>query len=122
MNWVVTLIGATFNITNSMRPIIVLIFAAASLFAGLATQVFKITKIPVFSRHIAFFIIIYFTFIFVVIPLSPGQTSPSATFILSIAFIIIYLIIFGIYMGIKAVKNTMQNKKSDYEEVYKEAK
>ena len=96
-------------------------FLSASLIAGIAAQIFKITKIPAFSRHIAFFILLYADFLFVVIPLSSHTTNQGTTIYLSAAFIVVYFIIFGIYMGIKAAVNASRNKKSSYEEVYKDA-
>ena len=115
----VTLIGAAVNVRANMTPSIVLIFIIASLFAAISTQIFRITKIPIFARHVGFFILIYATFIFAVVPLSPGPVRPQTTLMLSIIFIVVYLIIFGIYMGIKAIINARRNKKVEYKEVYK---
>ena len=115
----VTLIGAAVNVRTNMSPTIVLVFILASFFAAISTQIFKITKIPVFARHLGFFILIYATFIFAVVPLSPGTMRPQTTLMLSIIFIVVYLVIFGIYMGIKAIINSRRNKKLEYKEVYK---
>lgn len=103
-------------------PRICFMCALASLVAGIATQIFKITKIPAVSRHIAFFILIYADFFLVVIPLSSYSTNQGTTLYLSAAFFIIYFIIFGIYMGIKAAANASKNKKLKYDKVYKNVK
>ena len=115
----ITLIGAAINVRANMTPSIVLVFILASLFAAISTQIFKITKIPVFARHLGFFILVYGTFIFAVVPLSPGPVRPQTTLMLSIIFIVVYLVIFSIYMGIKAIISSRRNKKSEYKEVYK---
>lgn len=98
------------------------VFAFPAFLVGAAAQVFKITKIPVFSRHIAFFILVYANFFFVFLPLSPHAVMPSTTLYLSGIFIVVYLLVFGIYMGIKAAANARRNSKSEYKEVYKSAK
>lgn len=103
-------------------PKICLMCALASLVAGIATQIFKITKIPAVSRHIAFFVLIYADFFLVVIPLSSYSTNQGTTLYLSVAFFIIYFIVFGIYMGIKAAVNASRNKKLNYDKVYKNVK
>ena len=118
-NVAVTIVGAAINVRTNMTPSIVLVFILASFFAAVSTQIFKITKIPVFARHIGFFILIYATFIFAVLPLSPGQVRPQTTLMLSIIFIVVYLLIFGIYMGMKSIITARRNKKSEYKEIYK---
>ena len=107
------------NVEGWLTPALIFMFAAAAFLAGAATQVYKITKIPVFSRHIVFFILNYGVFIAVVLPMSNHQVNQGTTLLLSIAFIIIYLIIFGIYMGIKSALKSADNKKLEYDEVYK---
>ena len=98
---------------------LVFMFALASFLIGAAAQVFKIAKLPKFSRQIIFFILSYGIFIIIVIPMSNHQISPDSTLLLSVAFIIIYLVIFGIRAGIRAALRSAANKKSDYEAVYK---
>ena len=97
--------------------------ALASLLAGAAFQIFKVEKLPVISRHLAFFIFLYLDFLLVIIPFSNYSSSnKSMTLLLSVAFIVIYLVIFGIVMGIKAILNSVKNKKSNYEEQFKNVK
>ena len=107
------------NVDGWLTPTLIFMFALASFLAGAATQVYKITKIPVFSRHIIFFILSYGIFIAIVIPMSNHQINQGTTLMLSVAFIIIYLVIFGIYMGIKAAVKSVNNKKLEYNGVYK---
>jgi len=90
-----------------------------SFLAGASAQVFKINKIPAASRHLAFFVLTYTTFIFVFLPLSPHAATPSTTLVLSFAFIIVYLAVFGIYMGIKAITNIGKSKTMKYDKIYK---
>ena len=93
--------------------------AFASLGAGIAAQVFRVTKIPAFSRHIAFSILMYANFFLIMLPLSEHTPNEGTTLYLSVVFIIIYLIIFGIYMGIKSAVNAARNKKLKYDKVFK---
>jgi len=96
------------------------IFALASLGAGAAVQVYKIRKLPAASRHIAFFILMYVDFLLMIfIPLSQHTVTPNTTFYLSISFIVIYLVVFGIVMGIRAVVNNIANKKLHYDKQFK---
>ena len=117
----VTLLGAAVNVRANMTPRIVLVFIVAAFFAAVSTQIFKLTKIPVFARHLGFFILIYATFIFAVLPLSPGPINPQATLMLSIIFIVVYLLVFGVYMGIKSISNARRNRKTEYKEIYKKS-
>ena len=94
--------------------------AFAAIFAGFATQIFKIEKLPVISRHIAFFILLYLDFIAILIPFSSYNVNQDSTLLLSVGFTVIYLVIFGIVMGIKAAINSARNKKSDYEKQFKD--
>ena len=110
------------NVDGWLTPTLIFMFALASFLAGAATQVYKITKVPVFSRHIIFFILSYGVFIAVVIPMSNHQINQGTTLLLSVAFIILYLVIFGIYMGIKAALKSANNKKLEYDGVYKNVK
>jgi hypothetical protein len=93
--------------------------ALAALAAGISVQVYKIKKLPVISRHIAFFILLYLSFLLIFIPMSEHAPNENTTFYLSVAFIVIYLIVFGIVMGIKSVINSVRNKKLDYEKQFK---
>ena len=110
------------NVDGWLTPALIFMFALASFLAGAAAQVYKITKIPVFSRHIVFFILSYGIFIAVVLPMSNHRVNQGTTLLLSFAFIIIYLVIFGIYMGVKSAVKSADNKKLEYDEVYKNAK
>ena len=94
-------------------------FALAALGAGLTVQIFKIERLPLASRHIAFFILLYLDFLLVIIPLSQHTVSSNTTLLLSVAFTVIYLVIFGIVLGIKAIINSVRNKKSNYEKQFK---
>ena len=105
-----------------LTPSLFFMFALASFLAGIAAQVFKITKIPAFSRHISFFILIYAIFFIVAVPLSNHSAREDTTLVLSVAFIAIYLVIFGIYMGIKSAVKAVHNSKLKYEQVYKNVK
>ena len=100
------------------EPGMCFLFALASFFAGIAVQVYKLTKIPAFSRHIAFFILVYADFFLVVIPLSSYSTNQGSALYLSIAFAIVYLVIFGICIGIKSAVNAVRNKNLKYTAVY----
>ena len=99
-----------------------LMFALAALGAGIAVQIFKVTKIPAVSRHIAFFILLYLDFLLIFIPLSNYTNTNSTTLYLSIAFIVLYWIIFGIVIGIKSAVNSAKNKKLQYDSQFKNAK
>ena len=110
------------NIIGWLTPSLIFMFALASFLAGAAAQVYKITKIPAFSRHLVFFILSYGIFLVVIIPMSNHQINQGTTLLLSVAFIIIYLVIFGIYMGIKSAIKSAGNKKLEYDGVYKNAK
>ena len=94
----------------------------ASFFAGAAAQIFKIKKLPAISRHIAFFILLYLDFLLVIIPFSNYTITNDGILLLSVAFVIIYLIIFGIVMGIRAIINYVRNKNLKYEKQFKNAK
>ena len=115
-------IGGMFFSADFFGPKVSFMFGLASLFAGMAAQIFKITKIPAISRHIAFFILIYIDMFLIVIPLSSYSTNANSTFYLSVIFTVIYLIILGIYAGIKTVINAVRNKKLKYDEQFKNAK
>ena len=82
---------------------------------------------PAVSRHIAFFILLYLDFILVFIalrlifiPWSEYRLSSSSTLYLSVTFIAVYLVIFGIYMGSKAAVNSVKNKKLEYVKQFKD--
>ena len=111
--------GALLFAQDIFTPDTCFMFALASLGAGLAVQVFKITRIPAVSRHIAFFILLYIDFFLVFIPLRHYTATPNTTFFLSVFFIVIYLVILGIVMGIKSVINAAENKKLKYEKQFK---
>ncbi|MCL2099311.1 MAG: hypothetical protein FWH24_02605 [Oscillospiraceae bacterium] len=116
-------IHLNFHMTESwLTSGLIFMFLLASVLAGAAVQIHRITKIPAVSRHIVFFILNYGIFFVVVVPMSNHRVNQGTTFLLSFAFIIVYLIIFGIYMGIKSIINAARNKKLKYEEVYKSAK
>ena len=93
--------------------------AFASIIAGFSAQIFKIEKLPGMSRHILFFILLYIDFILILIPFSSHNVSQDSTLLLSVAFAVIYLVILGIVMGIKAIVKSAKNKKSDYEKQFK---
>jgi len=95
-----------------------LMFALAALWAGAAAQVFKIKKIPEASLHIAFFILIYLDFLLIFIPFSPYTLASGSTLYLSIAFIVIYLIIFGIVAAVKKFRAALKEKKSGYKKQF----
>ena len=92
--------------------------ALASVFAGFATQIFKIEKLPVISRHIAFFILLYIDFIAILIPFSSYNVSQDSMLLLSVGFTVIYLVAFGITIAIKSIINSVRNKKSAYEKQF----
>jgi hypothetical protein len=93
-------------------------FALTALAAGFAVQVFKIKKLPSASRHIAFFILIYLDFILIFMPMSSYSVNQNTTMLLSAAFVLIYLLVFGMAMGTKAIAKSINNKKSDYEKQF----
>ena len=114
---IITPIAMFFNL--SLNSGAYLVFALAALGAGLSVQIFKIEKLPLFSRHIAFFILIYLTFIVVVLPLSEHQVRQDSILLLSVAFIVIYLLVLGAVVLIKAVSASVKNKKLKYENQFK---
>jgi len=109
-------------LNTPLNPGTYLMFALSALGAGVAVQVFKIGKIPVVSRHIAFFILLYLTFLLVFVPLSAYSVNADTTLYLSVAFIVIYLVVLGIVMGTKAVINSVRNKKLKYEKQFENVK
>jgi hypothetical protein len=111
-----------FHVEGWLSSSLIFMFALASLLVGAAAQVYKITKIPVFSRHIVSFLMNYGIFFVVVIPMGNHRVNQGTTFLLSFAFIVIYVIILGIYLGVKSIINAGHNSKLSYEEVYKSAK
>jgi len=94
-------------------------FALTALWAGLAVQVFKIGKLPSASRHIAFFILMYLDFILVFMPLSQYTLNQNTTLLLSAAFVVVYLLVFGVAMGVKAVVRSVGDRKATYEKQFK---
>ena len=102
-------------------PGLCLMFALTALGAGIAVQIFKIKKMPAVTRHIAFFILLYLDFWLVFIPLSKYSLNPNSTFYLSIIFIVLYLVVLGVFMGIKAVVNSIKNSKTNYDKQFKNA-
>ena len=105
-----------------LNPAIYLMFALSAFGAGMAVQIFRIEKIPAASRHIAFFILLYLDFLLIFIPLSKYSANQTTTLYLSVIFIIIYLVVFGIITGIKAIVNSNRNKKLKYENQFDEIK
>jgi len=93
--------------------------ALVSLWAGAAAQIFKVQKLPAVSRHIIFFILLYLDFLLIILPLSSYTVNQDSTLLLSVAFTVVYLVIFGIIMGIKAIINSAKNKKLSYEKQFK---
>ena len=116
-----TVAGASLDLEGFFTPSMCFMFAFVSFLAGISAQVFKITKIPAFSRHIAFFILLYATFFIVVIPLSNHSANQGTTLLLSVTFILVYLVAFGIFIGIKSALGAVRNSKLKYDEVYKSA-
>jgi len=93
-------------------------FVLTGLGFGLASQVFKIKKLPSASRHMAFFILIYLDFILVFMPLSSYAVNQNTTLLLSAAFVVVYFLIFGIVTAIKAVIRSAKSKKLNYEKQF----
>jgi hypothetical protein len=116
---ILVLTAAAEYLNLALLPVTYFMFALASLGAGIAAQIFKITKIPAVSRHIAFFILLYLDLLLVIIPLSNYTATNSTTLYLSVIFIVIYAIISGITIGIKSALNTAKNKKSQYDKQFK---
>ncbi|MCL2772013.1 MAG: hypothetical protein FWD71_01570 [Oscillospiraceae bacterium] len=114
--------GALLFAQDIFSPNTCFMFAMAALGAGVAVQVFKITRIPAVSRHIAFFILLYIDFFLVIVTLRHYTATPNTTFFLSVFFIIIYLVILGIVMGIKSAINASANKKLKYEKQFENIK
>ena len=96
-------------------------YILTALAAAAAVQIFKLEKLPLMSRNIAFFILLYLDFILIFMPLSPYSVNPASTLYLSIVFIVIYLVVFGIIKGIKAILKSAENKKSNYENQFENA-
>ena len=96
-----------------------LVFALASLGAGISVQIFKIGKLPSASKHIAFFILLYLNFLLIVLPLSEHQIRQNSILLLSVAFIVIYLVVFGVIMLVKSIAGSIKNKKLKYEKQFK---
>ena len=92
---------------------------AAALWAGAASQIYKIKKLPKISRHIAFFILLYLDFLLIFMPLSSYTVTQNTTLVLSLAFVFIYLVAFGATMGIKAIVRLVKNRRSAYEKQFK---
>jgi len=118
---ILMIITVSVFLNTPLRADTCFMFALAALSAGISVQVFKIKKLPVISRHIAFFILLYLSFLLIFIPLSDYTVNPNTTFYLSIAFIVIYFIIFGIIAGIKAIITSVRNKNLEYEKQFKNA-
>lgn len=115
-----TVVAAYLSMT--LPPETYFMFALASLGAGIAVQVFKITKIPAVSRHIAFFVLLYLDFFLVFIPLSNYTNTNNTTLYLSVIFIAVYAVIFGITIGIKSAVNASKNKRLQYDKQFKDVK
>ena len=94
------------------------LFVLTGMGAALASQVFKIKKLPPASRHIAYFILIYLVFILIFMPMSSYTVNQNTTLLLSAAFVVMYLLAFGIVMGIKALIKSAKNKKESYEKQF----
>ena len=92
---------------------------ASALWAGAASQVYKIQKLPQISRHIAFFILLYLDFLLIFMPLSSYTVTQNTTLVLSAAFVVAYLIIFGLVMGTRAIVRLVKNRRSAYEKQFK---
>ena len=110
-----------FHLHDQFAQNFIFIFMLASVFAGGAVQVFKIKKLPVFSRHIAFFILLYLIFLLVIVPFGNYSVNQGTTLLLSVAFIVIYFVVFGMTAGIKAIINSAKNKNLKYEKQFKDA-
>ena len=122
---IIATVVCTFIITlDVFAPSMCFIFAWVSLIAGAAAQIYRIKKLPAISRHIAFFILIYLDFIFMILlwtsnEISSYSMTSNSLLYLSVVFIAIYFVIFGIVMGIKAIVNSAKNKKLEYEKQFK---
>jgi len=116
MTIILTIIAQFLNMTFNSGTYLMFVFSA--LGAGAAVQIFRVEKIPKASRHIAFFILLYFDFLLIFIPLSSYTATQSTTLYLSVIFIIAYLVIFGIIAGIKAIMNAVRNKKLKYDKQF----
>jgi len=126
---IVFIIGGPIFAQGGIGFIDMLAFILSALFAGLAVQVYKIKKIPAISRHIMFFILLYIDFLFatvifrmILMPWNDQILKSGSTLLLSACFIAIYLVIFGIVMGIKAIINSKKNKNLEYEKQFKNVK
>jgi len=130
MNVIGLFLGATsfaqnilgvFHLHDQFAQSFIFIFILASVFAGGSVQVFKIKKLPVISRHIAFFILLYLDFLLVIVPFGNYSVNQGTTLLLSVAFIVIYFVVLGIIAGIKAIINSAGNKNLKYEKQFKDA-
>ena len=112
--------SVTWFLNQRLYPGSYFAFGLAALGAGMAVQIFKIEKLPLASRHIAFFILLYIDFLLMVFnPLRQYTAGTNTTFYLSVGFVVVYLVLFGMIMGIKAVINAFRNTRATYEKQFK---
>ncbi|MCL2096495.1 MAG: hypothetical protein FWH10_06280 [Oscillospiraceae bacterium] len=116
---ILVIISVSRFLNTPLRADTCFMFALASLGAGISVQVFKLKKLNLISRHTAFFILLYLCFLLVFIPLSQYTMEPNSVLYLSTAFVIIYAVILGIVTGIKAIVNSVKNKRLKYDSQFK---
>ena len=117
MTLIITAAASFFN--QTIVPGTYLMFALAALGAGISVQIFRITRIPAVSRHIALFILLYLDFLLIAVPISNYTSTTSTNLYLSVIFIIAYAAVSGIIIGIKSAVNAVKNNKLQYDDQFK---
>ena len=93
-----------------------------ALLIAASYKVYAIKVLPIISKHILFFALMYIGFIFIFMPTVNTNISSQTTLYLTVAYIVIYLICFGIVQFIKYIIRGRIEKKQNYENQFNKLK
>ena len=116
------ILGYTLLLTGTMNTDAVFMSFVYAFVIAASHQIFKIKVLPNVSKHIMFFALVYIGFMFMYMPIVNRNMNPQSTLYLTISFIIIYLIGFGIVYLIKHVIQSKREKKQVYENQFDKLK
>ena len=115
-------IGYLLAIPSEFTTEAVFMSFAYGVIIAAAYKVFSIKILPKISQHILFFALVYIGFMFVYMPTVNKNMTPQTTLYLTIAYVVVYLLCFGVVQFIKFLIRRRREKKQDYETQFKNTK
>lgn len=122
MIFFVAILGYTVLLSETMNTYTVLISFVYAIVISASYKIFAIKVLPDVSKHIMFFALVYIGFIFMYMPAVNKNMNPNSTLYLTVGFVVIYLIGFGIVQLTKQIIRNKNDKKQTYENQFDKLK